>query len=239
MRQAPAVPIATFLIAVCLAALSPASRHLLRAAGETTGCTVTAVISGKDYSTVEEEGKENVREKGKEGLRKALEQGFKKLKFKTDAPGVKDKLDKAVEEAFAKNFDGLTVSVLDFGPDSIDKTDNVWTVKATFDEYTVIVLPHKAEKEDPALTNHEQGHKTIAEMTVEFAKKKMKAMVEAAGCDEAAIRAAISAAGALAGEVQDAADKDYDSKTDHGKTGGANGQDPAAKAAFAAASAGK
>jgi hypothetical protein len=233
MRQSPVIPIVSFLLAVSIAALSPSSRHLLRAAGETTGCTVTAVISGKDFPDYQKEGKDSVRENGKEGLRKALEQGFKKLKFPTNSDFVKGELDKTVNEAFDNSYDAVTRSFATFGIQSIDKTDNLWTVKATFNEYTVVVLPNKA---DATLTNHEEGHKSIAEMTVEYAKKKIKAAVEAAGCDEAAIRAAFNAAVANALDVQKAADKDYDDKTEHGEKGGENGQLPAAAAAFAAAS---
>jgi hypothetical protein len=233
MRQS-LVPVATFLLAVAIAALTPSSRHLLRAAGETTGCTVSCTVTGMPTTQPIIEGKGSIRDKGKKAVRQAMDQGFKKLKVDTTDPTLNQELNDAVDEIFAKNFDAYTITDASFGIDGINKTDNVWTVTGTFDMAIVILLPKDAKPGDQ-LSNHEDGHKLIAENTVEYAKKKIKALVEAAGCDEAAIRAAFTAGAQAALDVQNAANKDYDAKTTNGTVGGPNGQIPAAQAAWAAA----
>lgn len=228
------VPLSTFAIAVALSAMLPSSRHLLRADGEATGCKVTAEIGGAAKAHTVTEGKDSIRDKGKEAVRKALDQGFKKLKADTSDEETKKKLDDTVDEVFTHPFDAVTVTLFSFGIDSIDKTATLWTVKGSFDASVVILLPKNATD---LLKNHEDGHKLIAEKTVEYAKAKIKEAVEAAGCDEAAIQAAFDAAAQKAYDVHEAASKDYDDKTDHGKKLGAAGQLPQAAASFAAAAA--
>jgi CheY-like chemotaxis protein len=232
MQRFPIVPLATFAIAVLLASLVPSSRHLVRAAGEATGCTVQAVINGKATSETVTEGKDTIHDNDKKSLRKAIDQGFKKLKVDTSGEDVSKSLDDTVDEVFARPFDAITVTLSSSGIDGIAKTANVWTVTGTFDINIVVVLPKNA---DATLTNHELGHKLIAEKTVDYAKKKIKEEVEKAPCDEAAIRAAFDKGAAAALAVQEKANQDYDDKTDHGKKGGAAGQIPQATASFAAA----
>jgi len=234
MQRSPVIPFATFAIAVILAALTPATHRLLRAAGDATGCTVTATISGKASADTVTEGKDSIRDKGKKSVRKAMDQGFKKLKADASGDDVDKSLNDTVDEVFANNYDAVTVSLSSAGIDGIAKAENVWTVTGTFDMSIVIVLPKNA---DETLTNHENGHKLIAEKTVEYAKKKIKEEVEKCACDETAITAAFDKGVAAALAVQDAANKDYDAKTNHGKQGGAAGQIPQAAASFAAAAA--
>jgi hypothetical protein len=232
MRRLPLVPISTFLLAMGIAALMPSSRHLLRASGEATGCTVTCSVTGKASTETVTEGKDSIRDKGKKAVRQAIDQGFKKLKTDTKDPDTDKALNDTVDEIFNHPFDAITITLSSQGIDSIDKTATVWTVKGTFDISVVILLPKNASEQ---LTNHELGHKLIAEKTVEYAKKHIQELVEKASCDEDAIKAAWEKGAADALAVQEKANKDYDDKTNHGKDGGAAGQIPAATAAFAAA----
>lgn len=230
------VPLATFAIAVALSALTSSSRHMLRADGEATGCKVEATISGKVSSDTVQEGKDSIRDKGKEAVRKTFDQGFKKLKVDTNNAGLKSQLDDATTEIFEEGRDAYTVAYYTFGITSLTTTPTLWKVTGFFDAAVVILLPKDA---DETLTKHEEGHKLIAEKTVEYAKVKIKEAVEAAGCDRAAITAAFRAAAQKAYDIQAKANADYDEKTDHGRQGTAAGQLTQAAASFAAAVAGQ
>jgi hypothetical protein len=234
MQRSSIIPLASFAIAILLAALVPSSRHVLRAAGDTTNCTVQCTVTGKNTPQEEREGKDSIRDKGKDAVRKALEKGFKKLGLDTTNATLSKLIDDSVSDVFDNNFDGVTVSFISFGLTGINKANNPWIVTGVFNEFTVILLPKDAKPGDQ-LSNHEAGHKLIADNTVEYAKQKIKALVEQAGCDDAAIRAAFKAGAQAAGDVQNAANKDYDGKTTNGTVGGADGQIPAAEAAWNAA----
>ena len=234
MRLSTLVPVGSFLVAIVIASLTPSTRGLLRAAGETTGCKVVTTVTATLDSKTRTLGDDSIRDEKKKDIKKELGDALTEMGVDVSNDAVKKDIDDSAKEVQKKKLDALTLCNVDAAFTWVQTNPNQVDATVTAKFSVVTLLPKNAIE---ILKAHEEGHKLIAEKTKEWSKKKFKDEMDKAACDQASMDAAFDKALAAVGAVLDTANKDYDNKTNHGKIGTAAQQLTQAAAAFDAAAA--
>src|SRR5436190_18665179 len=113
MRLSTLVPVGSFLVAIVIASLTPSTRGLLRAAGETTGCKVVTTVTATLDSKTRTLGDDSIRDEKKKDIKKELGDALTEMGVDVSNDAVKKDIDDSAKEVQKKKLDALTLCNVD------------------------------------------------------------------------------------------------------------------------------